>query len=47
VRELVHEIQPAGRYTVRFETGGLASGIYFYRLQVGKRSLTRKMLLLR
>jgi len=43
---LVDENQPAGRYESEFDATGLASGVYFYRLRVGERSLQRKMLFL-
>lgn len=36
-----------GYHEVVFRAGGLASGIYFYRLEFGFQSLVRKMLLLR
>lgn len=35
VQTLVNERQSAGKYSVRFQAGGLASGVYFYRLSVG------------
>ncbi|MEW6511570.1 MAG: FlgD immunoglobulin-like domain containing protein [Bacteroidota bacterium] len=52
VAQLVNGTQPAGVYEVRFDAaavrrGGLASGVYFYRVQAGGFSETRKMLLLR
>jgi hypothetical protein len=34
VATLVHEKKPAGSYTARFDASGLASGVYFSRLQV-------------
>jgi len=34
VATLVNDPQPAGRYKVTFDAKGLASGIYFYKLQV-------------
>jgi hypothetical protein len=46
VAELVHEQQPAGQYTAVFDGSGLASGMYFYRLQTGDKIITRKMTLL-
>jgi dienelactone hydrolase len=35
VTELVNESQDAGYHEVRFDATGLASGVYFYRLQAG------------
>lgn len=52
VAQLVNETQPAGTYEVRFDAaavrrGGLASGVYFYRVQAGNFNDTRKMLLVK
>ena len=52
VRGLVNEIRAAGRHTIRWNgdntTGrSVASGIYFYQLQVDAFVQTRKMILLR
>jgi hypothetical protein len=48
VRTLVHEFQKSDWYSIRFDARGLASGVYFYRLQVGNNVVkTRKMLLMR
>lgn len=48
VRTLVNAVQPAGFYRVRFEASQLASGIYFYRLEVGNAyQRIRQMLLVR
>ncbi len=44
---LVNAIQNPGEYQVHFNASHLSSGVYFYRLTVGKKSLTRKMILLR
>ena len=48
---LVNEDQPAGVYEVEFNSASgsrnLASGIYFYKLQVGSLIQTKKMLLLK
>ena len=52
VKTLVHDYKQAGRYTVRWdgtnEAGdALTSGIYLYRLSVGRQSEFRKLLLLK
>jgi hypothetical protein len=44
---LVDETERAGSHEVRFNGSGLASGVYFYRLQAGNYSATRKFLLLK
>ncbi len=47
VAELVNQPQTPGNYSVKFDAGALPSGTYFYRLQVGKTSITKKMILLK
>ncbi len=52
VTNLLDEVRPAGTHSVTWNgrDGGnqtVAAGIYFYRLQVDDRSLTKKMLLLK
>jgi hypothetical protein len=42
---LVNEELAAGDYESRFDGGGLASGVYFYRIQAGKFVETKKLLL--
>jgi hypothetical protein len=37
----------AGSHEVRFDGGGLAGGVYFYRIQTGTSTATKKMVLLR
>jgi hypothetical protein len=44
---LVNEYKPAGNYEITFDASSIASGIYFYRLQVGSFVQTRKMILLK
>ena len=43
----INRVQNAGRYEVTFSGTGLASGVYFYRLNTENGVITRKMLLLR
>ena len=47
VRTLVNENKPAGIYGITFDATGLPSGLYFYRLQAGGQTITRKMLLVK
>jgi hypothetical protein len=44
---LVSEVKPPGTYTVKWDAHGLASGIYFYRLEAAQFTETRKLVLLR
>lgn len=47
VKTLVNEFRSAGNYSIEFNANGLSSGIYFYRLNAGNYSETKKMILLR
>jgi hypothetical protein len=47
VAVLVDEFKSAGNFEVDFNSQNLSSGIYFYKLRIGKNELVRKMLLLR
>jgi hypothetical protein len=47
VRTLLDQEMSAGERAVTFDASGLASGVYFYRLQAGQFSATRKMLMIR
>ena len=47
VQTLVNERQAAGQYSVPFNADGLASGVYFYRLQAGSFVQTKKMMLIK
>ncbi|MBZ0199644.1 MAG: T9SS type A sorting domain-containing protein [Ignavibacteriaceae bacterium] len=44
---LVDEYKPAGNYEVNFNASRLSSGVYFYKLTVGKYSETKKMVILK
>jgi hypothetical protein len=46
IAALVNEEKQAGSYEINFDTKNLSSGIYFYRIQVGNYSDTKKFILL-
>lgn len=47
IKTLVNEYKSPGSYNVRFDSDGLTSGLYFYRLQIGKARQIKKLVLLR
>jgi len=47
VASLVSERLTAGKYTYDLDAGGLASGVYLYRIQAGEYVNAKKMILLR
>ncbi len=47
VATLVDETKAAGQYNVRWNAAGAASGMYYYRLEAGGQSITRKMTLIK
>lgn len=47
VRTLVSENLAAGSYKTRFDAGNLASGVYFYLLQAGKFTDSRKLMIMK
>ena len=47
VTTLLDEYRKADRYEIAFNSAGLASGVYFYRIQVNDFIQTKKMLLLK
>ena len=47
VATLVDENKAAGQYNVRWNAAGVASGMYYYRIEAGGQSITRKMTLIK
>lgn len=47
IATLVDKVEQPGNYEVKLNGSGLASGVYFYRLVAGGRSIERKMMLLK
>ena len=47
VESLVNERRSAGVHSVHWNASGVASGVYLYQLQVGGRSITQKMILMK
>ena len=47
VRTLVNGTQDAGSYKVRFDGSTLSSGVYFYKIQAGKFSDVKKLILMK
>jgi hypothetical protein len=47
VAELINGVKTKGKHTVSFNAQGLASGVYFYRLQGNGFNEMRKMVLLK
>ncbi len=47
VKALVGKVEQPGGYTVTFNAEGLASGVYFYRLQAGNYAAVKKLMVLK
>ena len=47
IETLVNETKSSGEYEVNFNAGNLPSGVYYYRLQAGDFSQTKKLVLLK
>ncbi len=47
VKTLVNKVEQPGSYEVEFDGSDLSSGVYFYRLQAGSYSRTRRMMVLK
>ena len=47
VKSIINEFKDAGFYTVEFNGSNFASGIYYYKLETGNFTATKKMILLK
>jgi hypothetical protein len=47
VSELVNEFKPAGSYSVAFDGSKLSSGVYYYKIESGNNTETRRMILVK
>jgi photosystem II stability/assembly factor-like uncharacterized protein len=47
VRVLLEDIKDPGEYSLNFNASGLSSGVYFYKIEAGRYTETRKMVLIR
>ena len=47
VATILDEYKPAGNYSVQFNAGNLASGIYLYRLESGNYSSAKKFIMMK
>jgi len=45
VRHLMDEFRPAGSHTVTFDRGNLNHGVYFYTIEAGNQSETKKLMI--
>jgi len=47
VEDLVNETRAAGEHVVEWDAGRLPSGVYFYRMQTGDKTIVRRATLLK
>ncbi|HZW38292.1 MAG TPA: YCF48-related protein [Ignavibacteriaceae bacterium] len=47
VANLLNEVKDARYYTINYNASDLASGIYFYELRAGNKTITKKMMLMK
>ena len=47
IEELVHAREQAGQHSFEWNAAGLPGGVYFYRIQAGKFTATKKLLLVK
>jgi hypothetical protein len=46
VKMLVYSVQPAGSHSLEWNTAGLPSGLYFYRMEAGALLATEKVVVI-
>ena len=47
LKTLINQKLPAGKYAIELDAAELNSGVYFYQIQAGSFSQSRKMILLK
>ena len=47
LKSIINQVQAAGKYTVQFDASQLTSGVYFYKLETGGFTETKKMMLVK
>ncbi|NIR63151.1 MAG: T9SS type A sorting domain-containing protein, partial [Aliifodinibius sp.] len=47
VENLINSYNPAGEHVLTIDAGDLPSGVYYYRMKLGRQAITKKMLLIR
>ncbi len=47
VATLIHEVKPAGNYSINFDANALSNGVYLYQLTAGDFIQTKKMVVLK
>lgn len=47
VKTLVNEVKKAGNYSIEFNASSYASGVYFYKIESGSFTNSKKMLLVK
>ncbi len=47
ITTLINEYKPSGNYSINFDGGNLASGIYYYQLKAGDFTATKKFVLMK
>ena len=47
VQTLVNEVKEQGRFNIQFNASGLASGVYFYKINAGEFNAVKKLILIK